>query len=340
MGLNYTKEADLQLAGCQNDVKTFAPAVLALLAPANTSRTITDDSVPAPTTESMRAELQAAANRPEKMLFIWYSGHGLLSGASDAAIVPLDFRRGGRPILDSDLHTLLFNAPGAASKTIVVAFDCCHSGSMLREQYHYSVTTDDLILSSSSGTTFYSNPAPPSAPAAGRAEDDLAPPPVRPPFRRQDEDEEDREEDSGHYGVGLMGDDSSPYASRPWEGERDVKRSGRAPQVESTVHLYDEKHAIVAKRDVSRSSFRSPTSAIIAIGACQESQTDADQCVDGKNCGALSEAIHHVVTAANGNLTWAQLLVGVFSRFRQNGLTQVPALESSIAIDVHTKIEL
>eukprot|EP00746_Dinoflagellata_sp_MGD_P012134 gnl/MRDRNA2_/MRDRNA2_125717_c0_seq1.p1 gnl/MRDRNA2_/MRDRNA2_125717_c0~~gnl/MRDRNA2_/MRDRNA2_125717_c0_seq1.p1 ORF type:complete len:404 (-),score=67.58 gnl/MRDRNA2_/MRDRNA2_125717_c0_seq1:428-1639(-) len=142
IGINYVTSQEYKLDGCGNDCRKHAEVLQDFLS-FDEVRTITDDSAPGPwgtpTRENIIENLMwlFGEAEPADVLVFTYSGHGVQvvdeSGQEadgyDEAIVPCDYLKHNRVILDNELLALADLRPHGTVTTCV--FDCCHSGTML-----------------------------------------------------------------------------------------------------------------------------------------------------------------------------------------------------------------
>ncbi|KIV95159.1 hypothetical protein, variant [Exophiala mesophila] len=147
IGINYLGSKH-QLQGCIDDVMNMTE----FLASRNYPRhplsmvTMTDSPQTAPTSpyypsgHNILAAMDWLVSEPGCMLFLHYSGHGgqvpgQRETGFDDTIVPVDFESMG--MIDSGtLHRHLVSALAPAC-TLVILFDCCHSGSAVELPFVY-----------------------------------------------------------------------------------------------------------------------------------------------------------------------------------------------------------
>jgi metacaspase-1 len=104
-----------------------------------------------PTGRNMLAAMHWLISEPNTCNFLHYSGHGSQvkdpdgdrDSGFDDTIVPVDFEHNGQ--LDSDkLHRTLVSGL-APNSTLLVIFDCCHSGSAIELPYVYRSDADGNV---------------------------------------------------------------------------------------------------------------------------------------------------------------------------------------------------
>ena len=145
-----------QLQGCESDVNNMAGFLLSRGYNTHPRDMVvmTQSRGPGPyypTGHNILAAMDWLVSEPECALFLHYSGHGGQvpdpSGARrsgyDSTIVPVDFEVHGQ--INSDiLHKHLVSALPPNS-TLLVIFDCCHSGSALELPWVYKADEDGNI---------------------------------------------------------------------------------------------------------------------------------------------------------------------------------------------------
>lgn len=150
IGINYVGTED-ELEGCHQDVENIREFLGEIGYPDDEHSQVimrddpkTDlDGPTFPNGHNMLAAMQWLVSEPGTCNFLHYSGHGgqipdedgdRASGLDDT-IIPYDFRARGQ-LKSSLLHqTLITCLP--PSSTLLVVFDCCHSGSALELPYVY-----------------------------------------------------------------------------------------------------------------------------------------------------------------------------------------------------------
>jgi hypothetical protein len=122
--IGNNKYPNAPLHGCENDVQL----VSGLLPTKDWTFKILIDQ----TYEMMVGAIKSFADKAEKgdVLLLGYSGHGSVIPTIGSVLCPIDFAR--PPYITADLVRSLFQPALDAGATVVMWFDCCFSGGMLR----------------------------------------------------------------------------------------------------------------------------------------------------------------------------------------------------------------
>lgn len=292
IGLNYSSEGpESQLYGCIHDVTVTAPDVLKRFAPATDKIVLTDQNNP--TTSSILAAIHQVAGMDKRVTIFWYSGHGVRQGSTDEGIVPPDFRRGGSIILDDTLNELFYTRTRHTNKKIFCVFDCCHSGSMLDLQHHWSVRPDGR------DPRHHANGSPAYRSLSGTATTAT----------------------TTTATTATTATTPAPAASEPYIVIKD-------PPIRSSSNTHHSSRALPSGQ------------VVIALGACLESQVDADQIMPSRPGGALSTAKQEAWRRHGLGMTWRQLLMTVQKVFAENHIRQFPTLECNVELNLDSAIQL
>ena len=156
-GCNYYGDRQNRLDGCINDTLRWRDDILPTIGEFASVTRLTDDTPPdGPTMEAIVEGTERLIAQPAAMLLWMFSGHGVEQGPHHEGIAPLDFKTVGF-IVDTRLRALMVDNPQLTARTLFTFWDCCHSGSMLDLQYHWTVAPDEESISSSaSGSPYYS----------------------------------------------------------------------------------------------------------------------------------------------------------------------------------------
>lgn len=142
--------------GCINDVKNMQNYINTHqgYSPQNQRILIDDDPSNMPTRQNILEGMKWLVSGAQSgdHLFFHYSGHGTSvkdvdgdegKDGKDEAICPVDYANAGL-ILDDDMHRILVESlPEGCS--LVVVFDCCHSGTILDLPFVYQPGADGKI---------------------------------------------------------------------------------------------------------------------------------------------------------------------------------------------------
>lgn len=314
IGINYTSVPGHTLGGCENDMVTWQSQILPNMAPCAKIRVLEDNSAPSgPTYAAMTNALVWLAAQPEPTRLFVYSGHGATLSRTSQGIVPIDYDKKGL-ISDAKLYEILVRGSLTdAGRKLIAVFDCCHSGSMLGSHgqgtnlmfnlpYHYSVPASSVVATSTNGSSYYTGRAVSSSSSCTA------------------------EHGSSSSATAVVAPDVASHKTSTSTTLTTLLRRF-VPRVQMTT----KKKA----RDVGN-GINIPF--ILAISACREDETDADETVNHLACGALTEAFYYVATQHEWKLTYRALLLGIWNRFRMLKLTQSPQMECSIALDLDSVI--
>ncbi|EMC99506.1 hypothetical protein BAUCODRAFT_29851 [Baudoinia panamericana UAMH 10762] len=157
IGINYVGSQH-QLQGCHQDVQNMRQFLQAMDYPEDQRSQVilrddqyTDPRGPFfPNGHNIMAAMQWLISEPGTMNFLHYSGHGgqvpsddYRASGYDDTIVPYDFEENGQ-ISSTILHRLLVSRLPPNS-SLVVIFDCCHSGSALELPYVFRADEDGNV---------------------------------------------------------------------------------------------------------------------------------------------------------------------------------------------------
>jgi len=158
IGINYEGSAH-QLRGCHQDTHNVREWLTAMGYPSDSRSQVimrddryTDPRGPFfPTGHNMLAAMQWLVSEPGTVNFLHYSGHGgqvpddsgYRASGFDDTIVPYDFEENGQ-IPSGVLHRQLVTALPPNS-SLVIIFDCCHSGSAVELPYVFRADEDGNV---------------------------------------------------------------------------------------------------------------------------------------------------------------------------------------------------
>lgn len=166
IGCNYSAVSGVQLKGCINDIVNVRNMLVDAYGYSVQNVTMLRDDTGVGSTMPTRANILAGLRSVVSQsvagdeIWIHYSGHGTQVNdtsinpdeAQDEAIVPCDFQTAGF-IVDDDLFDII---KGSVA-TIIMAFDSCHSGTVV--DLEYSINCDTGVVSTvANNSKHISNP--------------------------------------------------------------------------------------------------------------------------------------------------------------------------------------
>ena len=145
-GLNYVG-SPYRLYGCIQDAANVATA---LRAQGFTVDIVTDSTAAKPTRATMVSKITAflSSLSANDVGFLWYSGHGTMSGGANA-LVPTDFQISGL-LLETTLIPFVSRMPLGAR--LFMGSDSCYSGSMLNLKFDVEPSGSTASRGSRGGT--------------------------------------------------------------------------------------------------------------------------------------------------------------------------------------------
>jgi len=126
IGLNYPN-SHYSLNGCVNDVKNGAEF---LKEKGYDVKMLVDEDISK--SYNLKEALTELGNSAQQIVFFHYSGHGTqikdLNGDEEDGLDEVVYSKDDVLITDDDINNIISTYP--AGKTVVLIFDCCHSGSI------------------------------------------------------------------------------------------------------------------------------------------------------------------------------------------------------------------